>query len=114
MGIRMNNEQDFGVSQIIRGRAAFYEFLSYTLQKPMDKDALEIIKEFAPYFEAVAAETDVADLKEGSSRLTSFIAKSDDNGAFYDMLNGSYSTLFLLGGKSIPTTESVWLSPEKL
>ena len=102
------------VAQIVRGRGAFYEYFSLAYRKPADKDFLELCKQFAPFFTAVASEVDIPILAEGANGLKKFAANITNDEEFLNSLNRSYTSLFLLGHTSVPTSESVYLSPEKL
>jgi TorA maturation chaperone TorD len=107
-------EETVEVSQVIRGRAAFYEFFSQAMRQPATKEFLKLVTDFIPHFQAVAEETDVQELKEGANGLAAFAETITDTQAYMDKLNSGYTMLFLLGHTSIPTSESVYLSPEKL
>lgn len=99
---------------IIRGRAAFYEFFSLAYRKPAEESFLDIIKQFQPHFQASAEEIGSDDLKNGAAKLAEFMNTMDQDGDLLSTLNRSYTSLFLLGGTSVPTSESVYLSPDKL
>ncbi len=99
---------------IIRGRAAFYEFFSLAYRKPAEEDFLDIIKQFEPHFQASAKEIGSEPLIKGANKLTEFVNTMDEDKDLLSTLNRSYTSLFLLGGSSVPTSESVYLSPDKL
>ena len=106
---------------IMRGRAAFYEFFSLAYRKPADEEYLGIITQFLPHFQALAGEVDIADLKTGAEGLTKFVGekivkaeKPEEKEELLNLMNRSYTSLFLLGASSVATAESVYLSPEKL
>jgi TorA-specific chaperone len=102
------------ISQIVRGRVAFYEFFSQTMRHPPTKEFLNLVKDFIPHFKATAVETDIEELKLGAKGLIDFAQTITDSREFLDELNSEYTMLFLLGHASIPTSESVYMSTEKL
>jgi TorA maturation chaperone TorD len=108
------HEEIMSISQIIRGRAAFYGFFSQTMRRPPTKELLNLIKSFIPHFQAVAVETEIDELQFGTKNLADFAKTITDTQEYLNKLNREYTMLFLLGHTSIPTCESAYLSPEKL
>jgi TorA maturation chaperone TorD len=84
------------------------------MRHPPTKDLLNLIKNFIPHFQAIAAETEIDELKFGTKSLADFAKTITDDQEYLNKLNREYTMLFLLGHTSIPTSESAYLSPEKL
>lgn len=101
-------------SNILKGRGAFYEFFALVFSKPADKEMLEVVKQFAPHFKMVADETGINELKGGSDKLEQFVATISDDNEYMNELNRNFTSTFLLGGSSVPTSESVYRSQEHL
>jgi TorA maturation chaperone TorD len=99
---------------VMKGRAAFYEFFSMIYRKPIEESFLPQLKNFAPHFLNHAKEVDTPLLIDGAEQFLKFTEELDGINDLLNTLNRSYTSLFLLGGNSIPTSESVYLSPEKL
>ena len=106
---------------IMRGRAAFYEFFSLSYRKPADEGFLGIIKQFLPHFQALAKEITIGEIITGAENLAEFVnekvnkaEKPEETEDLLNLMNCCYTSLFLLGHSSVATSESVYLSPEKL
>lgn len=103
---------------VIRGRAAFYEFFSLAFREPADEKFLGIIKDFLPHFQAFANELGYEGLVKGAEKLDDFVKNNMKDGfdkeELLNAMNRAYTSLFLLGGTSVATSESVYLSVERL
>jgi TorA maturation chaperone TorD len=100
--------------KIMRGRAAFYEFFSMVYRKPVEEKFLQEMSKFEPLFKTCAEETQNPDLLTGAEGYSQFTSKMNDIEDLLSALNISYTSMFLLGGNSVPASESVFLSPERL
>ena len=98
---------------LFKGRTAFYEYFASAFLEPADACFLQMTKSILPHFISLANETDDKHLKEGSAELRLLI----DNGISQELegrINQSFTALFLIGKGSVPTAESVYLSPARL
>jgi TorA maturation chaperone TorD len=110
-----NDDQKFSdLIKVMKGRAAFYEFFSVIYRKPVEEDFLPQLKNFAPHFLNHAKEVGTPLLTDGAEQFLRFTEELAGISDLLDTLNRSYTSLFLLGASSVPTSESVYLSPEKL
>lgn len=101
-------------ANILRGRGAFYEFFALVFSKPADKEILDIVAQFAPHFKMVAEETGIGELKIGADKLAQFVDTIAEDEEYLNELNRNFTSTFLLGGASVPTSESVYRSQEHL
>ncbi len=102
------------VSQI---RSAFYGYFSKIFREPVKEDFIGLTEQFLPHFEKLAefageeltrqAINDMKKYLEAEKSLT------DKNG-YLDELNRQFTSAYLLGRNSVPTSASVYLSPDKL
>jgi TorA maturation chaperone TorD len=109
-----DNHKFSNLITVMKGRAAFYEFFSVIYRKPVEEEFLPQLKNFAPHFLNHAKEVGMPLLTEGAEQLLKFTEELDSINDLLNSLNRSYTSLFLLGANSVPTSESVYLSPEKL
>ncbi len=96
-----------------KGRAAFYEYLSEVFKMPSTTDFIGVTKIILPYLEAFAGETGNETIKEGCTILASYaeLEADSDPDVILDFLNMKYTSMFLLGGNSVPSSESAMLNP---
>ncbi|CAG1016417.1 Chaperone protein TorD [Anaerolineales bacterium] len=105
--------------EINSGREVFYNFLSRGCQAEAKEEYLEMAASLMPYIEDMASQTDAASLNEGVKLLAEYTNQWSnlDNIGKKEFLLGlarDFAYLFLTGAKSVPTCESVYLSPEHL
>ena len=102
------------VSQI---RAAFYGYFSKIFREPVKEDFIGLTEQFLPHFERLAEFTDTDRTQKAIDGIKKYITaeKSLTNKDEYlDDLNRQFTSTYLLGRTSVPTSASVYLSPDKL
>ena len=102
-------------TNLMRGRAVFYNFFSVVFREPLESDRLEFITTSAEYFKMLSEKSEQIELKNGSELLCDFSKKApehihDDKDKLLKELNITFTTLFLLGPYSMRYTESSFLS----
>ncbi len=102
------------LADILKGRQAIYEFLFVASYKVPDNSFKSLIIKSVPYFSALAASCENADLKEGAAILSEFTGEihNMDDTDVAGILNTSFTELYLIGSKSVELKETVWREGE--
>lgn len=100
------------LQNVMMGRAAVYEYLSILFRCPPKKSFIGLSSAFAPPLKAVGKESDNQDIYNGAVMLEEYgdFEKTALPAILLDSLNMAYTSLFNIGGFSVPGTESVYLS----
>lgn len=101
------------------GREVFYNFLARSYKTEVNGEYLEMLISLMPYIEDIAFQSDIEKLKKGGKLLREFANKltglnSEDKKELLLDLARDFTYLFITGLRSVPTSESVYLSPEHL
>ena len=101
------------------GREVFYNFLARGYKTEVNEEYLEMLVSLMPFIENVTSQTDVENLKNGGTLLRGVVnnltgLNTEGKKEFFLELARDFSYLFLTGVKSVPTSASVYLSPEHL
>lgn len=101
------------------GREVFYNFLSRCYKNEVDEELLGTVVSLIPYIKNIASQSDIESLGTGARLLSGFINRLTglDVKGKEDLLLDlarDFSYLFLIGVKSVPSSESVYLSPEHI
>ena len=101
------------------GREVFYNFLSRCYKKEVDEDFLVMLVSLMPYIENIAFQSDIDNMSKGVAllrKVSDSLTELDAEGkkSFLLDLARDFAYLFLIGVKSVPYSESVYLSPEHL
>lgn len=99
---------------IFNGRAAFYEYFTSAFHEPAPEEFLKLSAGFLPYFVNMAEDIDTSEFRQSVSEFKSFMETDANKPGIIDELNRSFTSLFLLGDRSIPTMESVYTSEASL
>jgi len=106
----------YEMSEIHNGRAAIYEYFTMCFHRPDDENFIPLSKIFTKVLHEIAHGSGdsmfVENAKEFSSIVEAFSAESAESAK--DRINCGYTSLFLIGDRSIPVDESVYLSPGRL
>lgn len=105
--------------EISRGREVFYNFLSRSFEREIDKPFLEMITNLTPFLEDITEQSDNDSLITGGKIIGEFSTSiSDlDSSAEEELileLKRNFAYLFLIGKGAIPTCSSYYLSPNRL
>lgn len=113
-GVEMKEFRD-----INSGKEVFYNFLSRSYKKEVDEDFLAMLVSLMPYIESIASQSDIDSMDKGvilirgvANRLTGLDAKGKED-ILLDLAR-DFCSLFLIGVKSVPNSESVYLSSEHI
>ena len=101
------------ISQI---RAAFYSYFSKVFREPVAEDFIGLTEKYSPHFEEFAGFSDSDLLKSSVDTLKLYVAleQSSPIDEHLNNLNRQFTSIFLLGRSSVPTSASVYISVEKL
>ncbi len=99
-----------------KGRSAFYEYFSTVFLRPPGEGFIGAGAKVRDYFVEYGHETGNNLILDGVKELNEYIRveAESDRSLILDMLNVQYTSMFLLGMNSIPTSESAALSPGHL
>ena len=93
-----------------KGRGALYEYLSYVLKLPVNKEFLGLSKKYAEVFANLGAECGNNDIIKGAEILNEYAVKEEnakDIDALLEELNIQWTAIFLTGASNVPCSSSV-------
>ncbi|MBZ0157716.1 MAG: molecular chaperone TorD family protein [Alphaproteobacteria bacterium] len=106
---------------IHQGRETIYRFLSRSYRAEVDGEFLETLKTLLPHIEEMSFHSGNESLEKGGALLGSFAHRlshpplGKEKGAELILeLHREFASLFLVGVHTIPCSESVYRSPERL
>lgn len=98
-------------------RGAIYSYLYKIFKAPVEKSFIGLTEKFIPSFKELAKIIDNKNTDKAVETLEKYASaekKAEDMEQFLNDLNIQYTGLFLLGNNSVPTSASVFLSPDRL
>lgn len=98
-------------------KAAIYSYFYTIFQAPVNDTFLELTCKFIPSFKELGAIIDTDNMKTALVNLEKYNndeQEAKDKTHFLNKLNQQYTSLFLLGLDGVPTSASVYLSPDRL
>jgi len=107
------------LQEISRGREVFYNFLSRSFEREIDKPFLEMVTNLTPFLEDITKQSDNDSLITGGKIVGEFSTSvcDLDSSAEEELileLKRNFAYLFLIGKGAIPTCSSYYLSPDRL
>jgi len=112
--LELNQTQDISV-----GREVFYNFLSRSFEKEIDKPFLDMVADLIPHFESITGQSEDDNLSQGGLIISEFSNKvggleAEEEEELMQELARNFASLFLIGKGAIPTSSSFYLSPDRL
>ncbi len=101
------------------GREVFYNFLSRSFKTEVNEEYLEMLFSLMPYIDNITAQSDIEQLKKGGELLKECVENlrhltvNEKQEVLLDLAR-DFTYIFIVGTKFVPTSESVYLSPEHL
>lgn len=98
-------------------KTAIYGYFYKIFRAPVDENFFGLTEKFIPSFKELAKIIDTPNMKKAIENLEKYENEeknTKDKEALIHTLNIQYTGLYLLGMGSVPTSASVFLSPEKL
>lgn len=110
--MQASNEEAVNVAL---GRAAIYEYLSYTLQEPVGERFIGLSEKFLPFFKELADASKDKDFKEGLEILSHYVKVEHrlPKDEVLLKLNMQWTAIFLTGSSGFPYSASVALTKSK-
>lgn len=98
-------------------KAAIYGYFYKIFKAPVDENFFGLTEKFIPSFKELAKAIDTNNMEKAIENLEKYANEEQsakDKTALLHSLNIQYTGLYLLGMGSVPTSASVFLSPDKL